>query len=156
MIILLVDDDLTDATLVGHILTRQDPDITIIDAETCEEALRLAKTPPDCIVMDQRLVGLSGSECVKRLREHGYRGAFILVTGFVEERTAVEAMKNGADDYISKNDVRERLLPAIKDAIARRADAVRLQRIAEEGQKEMDGIFDQMDRLRERLKRERS
>jgi len=156
VIILLVDDDLNDARLVREILVRQDPDLTIIDAETCEDALRLADTEAiDCIVMDQKLAGMQGSECVRQLREQDYQGGFILLTGFSDPRTAVAAMKNKADDYLDKGDIRERLLLAIRDAVAIRSSAVQKQKEAILKNRRIDERIDQIEQYIADLKRER-
>lgn len=150
MTILLVDDDPADAALVRAILTRQDPDLAIISAERCEEALHIAETTQlDCIIMDERLKGVPGSECIKRLREQKYRGAFGLMTGFPDTKMAVDAMIHGADFYISKNDIQDGLVPAMQQAIARRQDAIRAQQAADakdkQYQEELRHLRDELD-----------
>lgn len=153
MIILLVDDEPSDAFLVRHLLARHDPDFTLLEATSCEETLAIvAKQTIDCIVMDQRLVGTSGSDCIKQLRENHYVGAFILLTGFADERTAVEAMKNGADDFLSKDHMHDELPMAIAKAIERRAEAVRMQIHAQEQDKRTADIIEQMNQLLAQLK----
>lgn len=149
MTILLVDDDLTDARLVREILTRQDSDLTVIDAETCEDALRVADTAQiDCIVMDEKLVRTRGSECVEHLRQQGYIGAFILLTGFPDSKIAVDAMMNGADNYLSKDDVRAGLLAAIRKAVEKRHAATAMQHAAEEKEKRYLDQVQELDALR--------
>lgn len=156
MTILLVDDDPTDARLVREILVRQDPEITIIDAQTCDEALWIADTEHiDCIVMDQKLEGLQGSDCVRALRQKDYQGAFILLTGFSDPRTAVAAMKHGADDYLDKRDMWDRLLYAIRDAAGIRGEAVKKQREAIEKNRRLDERIDQLEEAIVELRRER-
>lgn len=156
MTILLVDDDLSDARLIREILERQDPELTIINADTCEDALRLADTETiDCIVMDQRLPGLQGSKCVAALREQGYQGGFVLLTGFADPYTAVEAMKNKADDYLDKGLIRERLLSAIRTAVSIRSDAVAKQKEAIAKNRRIDDRIEELERSILDLKRER-
>lgn len=154
MRILLVDDDLNDALLVRKILASQDPTITIVDAETCEQALDLAKRENfDCIVMDQKLMGLSGSECVRRLRDQKYVGGFVLLTGFSDVETAVEAIRNGADEFISKNDIREKLLPAIRSAVELHREPMRAARDAEEKIVRIDEKTEGIEDARQRMER---
>lgn len=156
MVILLVDDEPSDALLVRHLLATYDPDFTLIEAASCEETLAIvAKQTVDCIVMDQKLVGTSGSDCIKKLRESHYVGAFILLTGFADERTAVEAMKNGADDFLSKDHMHDELPMAITKAIERRAEAVRMQNAAAKKDLEFDARIDALDALINDIKKDR-
>lgn len=147
MTILLVDDNPTDAQLVRATLVRQDSELTIIDAETCQDALRMADTAVmDCIVMDEQLKGVRGSECVKQLRAVKFSGAFGLLTGFPDTRQAVDAMLNGADFYLSKDDIQTGLLSSIRSAVARRQDAIRAQAAADKKERE---YREELERLRD-------
>lgn len=151
MTILLVDDDPSDAQLIRTVLTRQDPELTLINAETCEEARRIADhdgTMIDCIVMDERLKGTPGSECVKQLRAAQFVGAFGLLTGFPDTKPAVLAMQNGADFYLSKDDIQEGLLPSIRNAVSRRQDAIRAKEVADAKEKQYQ---DELRQLRDEL-----
>lgn len=56
----------------------------------------------DAVVTDVNLVGESGMDLVKRLREEGWDGAILVITAFGSVDTAVDAMKSGADDYLQK------------------------------------------------------
>lgn len=155
--ILLVDDDPTDASLIRAILTRQVGVLTIIDQTSCVEALAtINQLDIDCVVMDQKLIGIQGSECVKQLRDSGYQGAFVLVTGFADDRVAVEAMKNGADDFISKNDIATKLLGAITGAIELRAHTIRTQHDSAERIAHLDQLIVQLDQILTTLHQERA
>ncbi len=78
----------------------------------------------DLILSDYNLPGFSGLQALDMLRESGRLWPFILVSGEIGEDTAVEAMRNGASDYLLKNNL-SRLAPAMEHAIeaaeARRA-----------------------------------
>ena len=82
----------------------------------------------DLILSDYNLPGFSGLQALDMLRESGRLWPFILVSGEIGEDTAVEAMRNGASDYLLKNNL-ARLAPAMEHAIegaeARRARAAR-------------------------------
>ena len=71
----------------------------------------------DVILSDYNLPGFSGLEALQMLRDSGRLMPFILVSGEIGEDTAVEAMRNGASDYLLKNNL-ARLAPAIEHAIA--------------------------------------
>jgi len=81
-----------------------------------EFALALAERW-DVILSDFNLPGFSGLEALQMLRQRGSTMPFILVSGEIGEDTAVEAMRNGASDYLLKNNL-ARLAPAIEHAIA--------------------------------------
>ncbi|MBN8493805.1 MAG: response regulator [Burkholderiales bacterium] len=78
----------------------------------------------DLILSDYNLPGFSGLQALEMLRDSGRLLPFILVSGEIGEDTAVEAMRNGASDYLLKNNL-ARLAPAMEHAIeaaeARRA-----------------------------------
>lgn len=78
----------------------------------------------DLILSDYNLPGFSGLQALDMLRASGRLWPFILVSGEIGEDTAVEAMRNGASDYLLKNNL-ARLAPAMEHAIeaaeARRA-----------------------------------
>jgi signal transduction histidine kinase len=80
----------------------------------------------DLILSDYNLPGFSGLQALDMLRDSGRLWPFILVSGEIGEDTAVEAMRNGASDYLLKNNL-ARLAPAMEHAIeaaeARRARA---------------------------------
>jgi DNA-binding response OmpR family regulator len=77
--ILIVDDDLSVLQALNFAL-----DIEGFHVETCDsgEALlaRPAPPPPDCLVVDQRLPGISGVEALTVLRERGVNTPAILIT----------------------------------------------------------------------------
>lgn len=78
----------------------------------------------DVIVSDYNLPGFSGLVALDLLMARGTEVPFILVSGEIGEDTAVEAMRNGASDYLLKNNL-ARLVPALLHAVeaseARRA-----------------------------------
>lgn len=79
-----------------------------------EEALAwLGSHTADLLLLDLRLGDLSALQIVGRLRESGRDLPFIIVTGHGDERTAVDAMKQGALDYVMKDAGMLDLLPGI-------------------------------------------
>lgn len=76
----------------------------------------------DVLLSDYHLPGFTGLEALQLLRERGGGAGvplvpFILVSGQIGEDTAVEAMRNGASDYLLKNNL-VRLAPAVEHAVA--------------------------------------
>lgn len=120
-----MDDNPSDALLVREYLTRQAAGVEILEAASCNDARDLCAAQEfDCVLMDQRLPGLQGSVCVKQLRDDGFLRGFVLLTGAADPANAVEAIKNGADAFVLKDEAREKLLPAIYSAIEAHAPDV--------------------------------
>jgi signal transduction histidine kinase len=70
----------------------------------------------DAILSDYNLPGFSGLTALEMLKASGQLLPFILVSGEIGEDTAVEAMRNGASDYMLKANL-ARLVPAVEHAI---------------------------------------
>ena len=72
-------------------------------AYTGEEGLRLAaENNPDVAVVDLRLPGLDGLRVLRHLREVSPSTEVVMMTAYASITTAVDAMKCGAFDYLSK------------------------------------------------------
>jgi signal transduction histidine kinase len=80
----------------------------------------------DVIISDFNLPGFSGLVALDLLKAYGRDVPFILVSGEIGEDTAVEAMRNGASDYLLKNNL-ARLVPALLHAVE--ANETRLARV---------------------------
>lgn len=75
----------------------------VLMASTAEQALSLAeKDRPDVVVMDVRLPGMSGLAAMQGLHERIGPMPVIVITAYGDLETAVEAVRNGAFDYIVK------------------------------------------------------
>ena len=85
-----------------------------VDSEA--EFLRALEQPWDVIVSDYNLPGFSGLVALDLLMASGHDIPFVLVSGEIGEDTAVEAMRNGASDYLLKNNL-VRLVPALLHAM---------------------------------------
>ena len=75
----------------------------------------------DVVLSDFNLPGFNGLRAQQILRDSGQDLPFILVSGEIGEDTAVAAMRNGASDYLLKNNL-SRLAPAVEHAIAAHRD----------------------------------
>jgi signal transduction histidine kinase len=113
--------------------------------------------PWDLVLSDYHLPGFTGLDALQMLREHsaasGAEGAgaaatvpFILVSGQIGEDTAVEAMRNGAADYLLKNNL-SRLAPAVEHAIA----GARMQRAREAADLELQASRKRLSELAQHL-----
>lgn len=108
--LLVVDDSPADRELFCQLIRghKAVSDFHIIEADSCEEALDLLKScQPVCCLVDYQLPVDNGLDFLKAIRrlEHGDNIPVIIMTGEGDEKTAVEMMRNGAQDYLVKNDV---------------------------------------------------
>jgi len=72
-------------------------------ADSAEHAYRLLETQGfDAVLLDLRLPGAGGLEALRRIRERRPEAIVIVVTGYGTVQSAVQAMKNGAYDYVAK------------------------------------------------------
>ncbi len=99
--ILLIDDEQDSCKALSLLLGRAG--YSVESCHSGEKALRLlAKHSFDLIISDLFLPGVSGIDILKQVKEDHPQICVILITGNASAETAVEAMKEGAFDYITK------------------------------------------------------
>ena len=98
--ILVIDDEMGPRESLRMLLK---PNYQVHTADCVEAGLKLLKEKqPDTIVMDIRMPGVSGIEGLRQIREMDPHLSVIMLTGFGALETAKEALRLGANDYISK------------------------------------------------------
>ena len=120
--VLLIDDDLADATLTLSALKKYDYSkifpqhaVNLTDAICC-----LRSTSFDLILLDLGLPECVGIETLSRIRREIKDIPIIVLTGLSDEKTALESLEKGAQDYLCKNDVTSQTLSrSIRYAIQR-------------------------------------
>ncbi|MCG3198230.1 MAG: Sensor histidine kinase RcsC [bacterium] len=118
--ILIVEDLPSDAELCQHVVSKVLPSCRYLRVETREEFTTALDTfRPDLILSDFMLPSFDGLSALKIALEQAPEVPFIIVTGSINEDTAVECMKVGAWDYIIKQNI-ARLPYAVKEALAHR------------------------------------
>ncbi len=115
--VLVVEDEADQRQLVASILSHAG--YLVAQASCLEEArLELDHAPFDIVVADGKLPDGNGIDLLVELRERSQGGpAFVLVTAYGTISRAVEAVRLGADDYLSKPFERQTLLLAIEKAL---------------------------------------
>jgi PAS domain S-box-containing protein len=129
--ILIVEDLPSDAELIKREIKKNG--IVFIDqvVETKEDFIKaIVEFKPEIILSDYSLPTFDGMQALFILKEMKHDIPFILVTGTINEETAVEVMKAGADDYILKGHI-TRIGAAIKAALEK-AEVVRLKKEADD------------------------
>ena len=83
---------------------------------SAEEALPvIAEKQPDVVLMDIKLPGMSGIQCVAEIKKSFPAMYVIMVTAYEESERIFHALKAGANGYIIKSDSPDQLLDAIRD-----------------------------------------
>jgi len=99
--LLLVDDDHTFCQVLSVALEKRGYSVTL--AHSVEQALPLAAAnPPEYAVVDLKMGGASGLTLVQSLHELDSATRIVVLTGYASIATAVEAIKLGATQYLSK------------------------------------------------------
>ncbi len=99
--LLLVDDDATFRAVLARALEKRG--YTVSSADSVEAALPLARAnPPEYAVIDLKMSGASGLVLVQTLHELDPATRIVMLTGYASIATAVEAIKLGATQYLSK------------------------------------------------------
>lgn len=115
--ILTIDDDLDLCLLLQRFLTRKGYEV--ITAHSGAAGIAAAKAQEfDLAISDFRLGDMEGSQLLAHFREHHPEMPVLVMTGYSDIRTAVNVMKQGALDYITKPIVPEEILLSIQRALA--------------------------------------
>ena len=145
--ILVVDDERSIRDGVQRVLTRMGCDVrTAPDGET---ALSILKEEPVTIaILDLKMPGMDGMELHQHIREIDDRIVVIIITGYATIETAINAMKQGAYDFIPKPFEPDHL----KIVVNRALEKIRLSREAEELQAERERTLMDLDREKSRTR----
>ncbi len=145
--ILVIDDEVGPRESLRMLLKT---DYEVHTADCVEAGLKmLRENKPDTIVMDIRMPGMTGIEGLRKIREIDSNLSVIMLTGFGALETAKEALRLGANDYISKPfDASE-----MRDVIARNVERTRVHRASENTAAEIKELNNRL--LKELAQKER-
>jgi signal transduction histidine kinase len=132
--ILLVEDNPADARLIEEYITERSwPEIdadspTIQHVDRLERASEAVTSQVDIILLDLGLPDSSGLDTLDGMLKAGGTAPVVVLTGLDDERVGVEAVEQGAQDYLVKNDLTSRLLQqTLRYAIQRERQQQELQ-----------------------------
>jgi DNA-binding response OmpR family regulator len=120
--LLVVEDHPEHARLVQAYLARSsDPSLHVFHADTLAAAVRhLGVAGIDLILLDLTLPDSQGLDTFRTVHAHAPSVPIVVLSGNDDEELAVQAVREGAQDYLTKGDLgRESLLHAVRFAIER-------------------------------------
>ena len=123
MKVLVVEDDRTVGQFVQRGLEEQRIQVDLV-ADGPEGLEAASAAPYDVIVLDLRLPKLSGVEVLRTLRDRGVTTPVLVLTAQDALESKVQALRIGADDYVTKPFAFEELLARV-EALGRRPQAIR-------------------------------
>lgn len=117
--ILLIDDDEVDRVRVRRALEASDIEAEFVEAGCGREGVRLlSERAFDCALLDHGLPDMDGFGVLQAARAAGVKTPIILLTGEGDERLAVELVRAGANDYLSKSRLsRDLLAHSVRHAV---------------------------------------
>ena len=148
--ILVVDDDASNRVTLERILNREGYDVA--HAEAGRQALEfLREHRVDLVITDLKMPGLTGIDLLKAVGQMDPDIEVIVMTALGTVETAVEAMKEGAYDFVSKPLKRLELVTCVKKSLERRALQIENRQLREQlgalGEGEIIGKSDIMRSL---------
>ena len=118
----VVDDDASFLTAVGRLLRAARYTVKVFTSAD-ELLTQLSSRMPGCVLVDLQMPGLNGMDLQAALAKAGHKIPVIFLSGHGDIPTTVQAMRQGAEDFITKRAPKEQLLAAISRALARDAGA---------------------------------
>jgi signal transduction histidine kinase len=108
----------------------------------------LDQAPADVVLLDLMMPGIDGFEVLSRVREKHPGTYVIIITGFATVEKAVQAMKNGAFDFLAKPFNPDYLRIVVRRALEKRALEAETVMLREEKEKGLRTIMTEQSRLR--------
>jgi FixJ family two-component response regulator len=116
----IVDDDASFRSAMGELLSACGYRVSLY--ETAKELLDTSlNSGPACILLDVQMAGLNGPQLQEQLSNLGCRLPVVFISGHGDIPTTVTTIKAGAEDFLTKPVIREKLLETVERALARHA-----------------------------------
>ena len=114
--ILIIDDEVQLRGLLSRIISLEGYEV--VEAGDCRTGLKqLESFAPEVVLCDVRLPDGNGVEMVEKIRQAAPQTEVILLTAYGNIPDGVQAIKNGAFDYITKGDDNNKILPLLSRAV---------------------------------------
>jgi two-component system NtrC family response regulator len=126
--ILIIDDEEKLRTLLARIISLEG--FEVLQANDCKTALKkLEQTNIDAVLCDVKLPDENGVDFTKKVKEKYPSIEIILLTAYGNIPDGVQAIKNGAFDYITKGDDNNKIIPLLYRAMEKRELTKRVQQL---------------------------
>ena len=130
-LILIVDDENSNRNTLRRVLEREE--YRVLESENGKQALALLQTvQPALLITDLKMPKMNGLELLTEVKDLYPNIEVIMMTAYGTVETAVEAMKQGAWDFISKPIKRADLVRAVRKALEKRDLLLENQALKEE------------------------
>ena len=140
--VLIIEDLPSDAELAKHEIKKVLQSFITQVVETEEDFVKTLKSfKPDIIISDYKLPSFDGLSALKIAQKQSPFTPFVILTGSMNEDTAVKCMKAGADDYVIKEHIK-RLGPAILNAMKKKRNEFERMQTEREYKQLIDGMND--------------
>lgn len=140
--ILIIDDEDKLRNLLSRIITIEGFEVS--QAVDCKSALQLIKNNDfQVIICDVKLPDGNGVEFVKEIKQQKPASEIIMLTAYGSISDGVQAIKNGAFDYITKGDDNNKIIPTIHRAI----EKIRLTNRVHQLERQLDERFYTFDTI---------
>lgn len=137
--VLMLEDSSFDAELVGEAVRAAYPKATIEVVDGEEAFVKALARGADIVLSDYELPGYPGGQALQHVLSASPRTPFIFVSGVVAEDNAVEMLKRGATDYVSKS--RLERLPLVLDRALRESAQREGRELAERKLREAGALY---------------
>ncbi|RYG45402.1 MAG: response regulator, partial [Chitinophagaceae bacterium] len=132
--ILIIDDEEKLRSLLKRIITLEG--YNVIEADSLKIARKmLEKEQVDIILCDVKLPDGNGVDFVREIKQGFVQTEIILLTAYGNIRDGVQAMKNGAFDYLTKGDDNDKIIPLLNRAMERITLAKRVKQLEDKVEK---------------------
>ena len=132
--VLIVDDALDTSEIIQGLLSFEGYDT--ITASTGEEGVKkVLEENPEVVLMDINLPGIDGTEALRRIRKINSIQSVIMLTAFATVDNAIQALKEGALDFVKKPFENEHLIHIVNQALEKYHNLKEKQKLEEEIQR---------------------
>jgi two-component system, cell cycle response regulator len=128
----LIVDDAPDTIEIIQTLLRYEG-YEVITASTGEEGVKkAAELKPDVVLMDINLPGIDGNEALRRIRTGNPLESVIMLTAFATVENAIQALKEGASDFIKKPFENDHLIHIVNQCVEKYRTLKEKEKLEEE------------------------
>jgi len=143
--VLIADDELAICRSCKKTLTLEGCDVDIVH-HGLEAMTALEKNSYDLLVTDLRMPKMDGMQLLSAIKEKGLNVKVVMITGYGTVRTAVEAIKRGAFDYLSKPFAADELAAVALRALGRKQERDVKENPSDQPVREFSSLFGDIDK----------